>query len=460
MRVGWIIVAALVILAVVGSFAYSAMYGGTPVQTHVARLGPIEEFIEERGQTRLPKTHFITMPYEGRIDEITLAEGTPVKAGEVVAKIVPSDLDNKLKQAQAAVDRLAASLAENNDERIERSSLEQALKFVESMERTVEAAKAQVQAGEAKRDFAKDNFDRLSNLFERKAAAEEEFRRARLDMVEALVEYRQNILLESAMQAMQAATNLMPVIVRQYIERKDLSGAVLERERAEAAARLDQVKLDIERSQMKSPIDGVILRRHETNERLLAAGTVLLEIGRLEELEVEADVLSQDVVRVQKGDRTLLFGPAIGPEPALAAVDRIYPAGFTKVSSLGVEEQRVKVIVRLSPPVLDRLLRERGLGVDYRVQVRIYTAEKPSTLILPRAALFRGPQGDWQTYRVDNNRAILQTVEVGLMNDEHVEITRGLTAGQSVILSPEMTLEPGERVREVRAEVDSTSEAQ
>ncbi len=197
-----------------------------------------------------------------------------------------------------------------------------------------------------------------------------------------------------------AATAMMPTMVNQYIERKSLSRAVLVKERAEAVARLKQVLQDQERGTLTSPVDGVVLARHVSNERHVEGGKVLLEIGRLEDLEVEVEVLSSDVVSVSEMNSVEIYGPAIGKPVARGVVEKIYPTGFTKVSSLGVEQQRVMVIVKFSEGELRRLRHERGLGVDYRVRVKIYKAEKSSALTIPRSALFRGADGKWQVDKV------------------------------------------------------------
>ena len=118
----------------------------------------------------------------------------------------------------------------------------------------------------------------------------------------------------------------------------------------------------------------------------------LLKIGRWEDLEIEADVLSQELAPVKAGSAVDVSGPAIGTRPVVAHVTRIYPAGFTKISSLGVEQQRVKVVMRFGPADLARLRAEQGLGVDYRVRVRIFTAERSGTLSIPRSSLFRGAE--------------------------------------------------------------------
>jgi HlyD family secretion protein len=113
-----------------------------------------------------------------------------------------------------------------------------------------------------------------------------------------------------------------------------------------------------------------------------------------------------------------------------------------------VEQQRVKVIVRFVPGVLESL-RARGLGVGYRVRAKIYTAEKSQALVIPRSALFRGPRGDWQTFVVRNSAAHLQSLEIGLLNDEWAEVTKGLAEKDLVILAPETNLTQGARVSPV-----------
>ena len=221
---------------------------------------------------------------------------------------------------------------------------------------------------------------------------QDDLEQAVLAQVQSDVDYKQDQLVHAAMVAVGAATDLLPRMVRQYIDRKGLSGNVLRKQQAEAEARLQEVLQEQQRGTMRSPVNGVVLDRLVSNERYLTAGTALLEIGRLEDLEVEADVLSLDVVGAKVGDRVEIYGPAIGRRPAQGVVARIYPAGFTKVSSLGVEQQRVKVIVRFAGDELRRLLADRRLGVGYRVRVKIFTAERSQALLIPRSALFRAGQ--------------------------------------------------------------------
>lgn len=443
-RFAWIGLVVAAVLAVGAMFWFQP---GTPVEAAAARRDSIRQFVDEQGTTRLPETHRMTMPYEGRIAPIALREGDAVKKGQEVAQFVMVDVDLALEGAQAAVERLGKSIAENDDASVELTGLKQAVKFVESMDTTVKAAQNRVRAGQAKLELANNNLERTQRLLAKGQATQEQLEAISVRHVEADVDYHQDQLVLSALTSMQAATSLLPTLVQQYIDRKKLAHAVLEQERAEAQARLAQRTLDKRRATLVSPVDGIVLERFETNERLMPGGTPLLTIGEIERLEIEIDVLSQDVVDVRPGQEAEIYGPAVGPKGARGTVDRIYPAGFTKVSSLGVEQQRVKVIVRFAEGELSRLWSTQHLSVGYRVRARIVTDARSGARVIPRSSLFRSPSGQWQVFAVRRGRARLQAVEIGLLNDEQAEVTSGLEDDEEVVLAPESNLVDGAKVR-------------
>jgi HlyD family secretion protein len=443
----WILLIAALVVVAVAALGYTSLSSGTPVEAVAAKRGLVREYIDEEGKTRLAETYLITMPYNGRVESIELVEGTPVTKGQVVARVSPLDVDLEKAAAQAIVDRLKASIKENDDVSVETTALQQTQSMVESVDRMVEAAAARVKSGQAKLDYAEKRLERAQRLSISGAQTEEELDQAEVSQVESSVNYQQDNLVLRSAEAMRAAMSLLPTMVRQYIQRKALTHNVLEQQLAEAEVQMREAEKNARLGTMTSPVDGVILEREVTNERQVAAGTVLLRIGRWEDLEIEADVLSQDVVRVKPGQKVEVHGPAIGVEPARADVTRIYPAGFTKTSSLGVEQQRVKVIMAFEPDDLRRLREQNDLGVHYRVRVRIYTAESSSGLVVPRSALFRGAKNDWRVFAVRGGRAELKSVKVGLSNDEFAEITSGLEDGEQVILAPESNLSEGQGVK-------------
>ena len=445
----WLL-AGMFILIVGGAVtAYFSMPSGLPVQTAKVTRGSIREFVDERGKTRLPESHLITMPFAGRVEAIGLIEGQTVTAGQVVARISATDIDEEVAEAKAAVDRLDASLVENDDTTIEESTREQADLFVESMIATVAAAEARKLAGKSRLDYSEIFLGRTRKLSETGAETQDDLDKAELAYVESQIDYRTDVLTVEALRSMQAATNLLPRMVTEQISKKSLSAAVIRQQKREAEARLRLALIRQERSAMKSPVDGVILERAITNEQYLTAGTTLLRIGQPEQLEIEADVLSEDVVQIRPGDAVEIYGPAVGATAGrgvAGAVDRIYPSGFMKISSLGVEQQRVTIIVRFAEGVLGQLQSEREIGVDYRVRVRVFTDQQANTLLVSRSAIFRSGENGWEVFVVRSLRAAKQKVEVGLMNDEAVEIKSGLAEGDTVIVAPESNLEAGTRV--------------
>lgn len=448
----WAIIGIVAILGLVSWMAYAYTRGGEAVQVAEVERGTIREFVDERAATRLPDTILITMPYGGRVQAISWKEGQQVKKGEVLARISPEDLAHEVAQARAVVERLDAALVQNDDVTLESSALKQAELFVESMVATVAAAEKQLEAELGRIDYAEKRLARIKKLVPTGAETEEEMDRAELDRIESQVSYRQADLIVESLRSVQKATAMLPQIVRQYIGRKALNHAVLAKERQEAQARLDQALLRERRGEIRAPADAVVLERAISNEQFLPAGTVLLELGQPDRLEVEAEILSEDVIRIRPGNPVEIYGPALGAAPGdgvPGTVRQVYPAGFTKISSLGVEQQRVRVIIDFNQGVLESVRERFPLGVGYRVRVRIFTREKPQARIVPRSALFRSPDGGWQVFAVRRGRAERCTVEVGLTNDQQAEVVTGLEPGELVVLAPPHTLRHGSRVRPV-----------
>lgn len=399
----WTFLAALVAGAIA---LYVVSRPGQAVETAEVRIGTIQEYVEERGRTRLPQTWQITMPLEGRIQPITLEEGDQVERGQVVARMDAADLQTDLSSAVAQV---------NQYERL-----------IESMLRTTESSVAQRESREKKFSFLDKEFKRVRSLREQNTVTQAELERAELAMYEALYELREATFTVDAMESILAAVRIG-------------------RETAEDERQKKQ--RDRDRAEIVSPVAGTVLHRNVSNERVLAAGELLLEIGNLDDLEVEAEILTQDAVRIQEGDPVDIIGPAIGPRPVRGSVSRIYPRGFEKVSSLGVEQQRVMVIIQFDEGVLEELKSSgRQLGVEYRVRVRIYTEEKPQAVIVPRSAIFRGADGNWQAFIVRDRTARRVNVDLGLMNEFEAEVLTGLHDGDTVIVAPESGLEHGQRV--------------
>lgn len=447
----WIILSVIGLLVVAAAIFAAIESSRIAVQTAVVERSSIEVFLDERGKTRLPKTYEITMPYSGRVDAIDLEVGDSVSVGGSVAQISEEDLRSEVARAQAVVDRLDAAIEQNDDTRLEVNILAQANRFVESMAFTEEAAVERVQASQFRMNYAETVLGRLQELLDADATSQDRVDVAQLQFDEARKGYTQDNLICRATSAIRAATDLLPNMVQDEIDKKSLSRAVLEKQRNEANAVLSDALTRQERGTLRSPVDGVVLERDYHAEQYLAAGTRLLAIGNLDELEIETDILSQDAVRIRTGDPVEIYGPATGRDVGAGfrgEVLSVYPSGFSKLSTLGVEQQRVKVIISIGDEDRSALV-AAGLGVDYRVRVRIFTDSKSDALVIPRVALFRSPQGEWQTFVVRNGKVRLSRIKVGLINDRWAEVIEGLESEDQVVVAPESSLRDGERVRAV-----------
>jgi HlyD family secretion protein len=394
----WILI---LLIVVAGGVALAMQPRGVPVDVAFAERKEIREYVEEQAKTRLPDVYEITMPLQGRVLPITLNEGDRVTAGQIVAQLDPQDLETDVVERANTVVQYDRSL--------------------EQIDLAIEQAEQTVLASQASYDFAERQFSRSESLRSQNTVSQATLEADELRMTESKLELRKNQLNKS-----------IYVIMRNIVE------LMRETDMAKRA----KAQRDLDRAVLRSPVDGVILVKQVSNERVLSAGTVLLEIGDLQTLQVEAEILTQDVVKIQVGDQVDIEGPAIGVKPVAGRVAQVYPQGFTKVSSLGVEQQRVIVVMDFEPGVLERLREERRtLGVDYRVRVKVYTGYKPEALVIPRAALFRSAAGRWQVFVVRDGVARRVDVEVGLRNDFEVEVLQGLEVGEAVIVAPDSTLE-------------------
>jgi HlyD family secretion protein len=176
----------------------------------------------------------------------------------------------------------------------------------------------------------------------------------------------------------------------------------------------------------------------EESERVVPAGTPLLEVGNARGLEVVVDVLSEDAVRITPGDAVRIDGWG-GDRTLQGQVRLVEPAAFTEVSALGVEEQRVNVIIDLAdaPP---------SLGAGYRVEARVVTWAGTDVLSVPTSALFQR-EGQWQLFVVEDGRAALRAIEIGHRNADAAEVVSGLRQGETVIVFPSDRIEEGVKVR-------------
>ena len=377
-------------LAVTGAAALVYALLPTPIEVDVATAarGPLMVTVDEDGETRARDRFVVSAPVAGRVARIELREGDPVDAGQEVARIWTLPLSAREREEQMARIVAAEALEREAEERVRR----------------VETDYAQ----------ARRERERMEQLERRGMVAHQQAEQA------IVAEQTQANALEEA----------------RFRERS----AAADAEAARAARlALDEQQTGPEGSvRLRSPVAGRVLRIPERSERVVQAGTPLIVVGDPTRLEVVIDVLSTEAVKVEPGMDVLLEGWG-GDQTLDARVRVVEPYAFTKVSALGVEEQRVNVIADFVDP-------PGRLADAYRVDARIVVWKADDVLTVPASAVFRRGEG-MGVFVIDRGRARRRTVTVGHRNPAAVEVLDGLRAGDVVIRHPPNAVDEGTRVR-------------
>ena len=378
--------------AIVGAGLYVALRE-QPVSVDAAPVieGPMIVTINQEGVTRVRNVYTVSAPISGHLDRTSLEEGDPVEANRtVVASIHP--MDPPLIDRRTEAELLAA---------------------IEAARSGVAQAELEHQRALSALEPAEADLERAVRLFGSNIVSERDLQRA---TTEVALQEAQVKSTEARIRQRQAELNSAKArLMRPGDEILDIKGR-------ECCV------------EVTAPIDGIVLSVRVKSEQAVAAGTPLAEVGDPRDLEIAVDLLSEDAVRIRPGLKATITDWG-GEENLDATVRRVDPSAFTKVSALGLEEQRVNAVLDLDRP-------EPLLGHGYRVFARLAIWRSEKALQAPIAALFR-TSGNWAVFRIVDDRAELVPVEIGHLNDESAEVTAGLSRGDRVVLHPSDTLDDG-----------------
>ncbi len=381
----WVVAALGVVVLLLMSFRPK------PVEVDTATVGRarLSVSVEGDARVRVRNRYVITAPVSGQLLRIALQAGDKVAPGAELARIAPAPQDPQT--AAMARARLDATLAVR------------------------EEAGVRVQQAANEAENARRTYDRLVPLHQSGAISNQE--------------------LENAELAARRAKDELAAATR----RREAAEADVSASRAAIAA-VDAVIAGERIVSVRSPSRGLLLRLapEGRSERVVASGMLLMEIGNPEDMEVVIDVLSTDAVRIATGNRVDLTGWG-GDSTLIANVELVEPSATTRVSALGVEEQRVNVIARFTTTPYN-------LGDGFHAGARIVIWEQDNLLSAPVSALFRLGEG-WNTYVVRDGKAALQKIEVGHISDTAAEILSGLSEGDEVVLFPSDKIQGGVLVK-------------
>ncbi|MFK8112990.1 MAG: efflux RND transporter periplasmic adaptor subunit [Rubripirellula sp.] len=370
-----------------------------PVDVEFAKasMGPLRMTVQEDGKTRIREKYTVSAPVTGRLSRIELNAGDYIDEQTLLAVILPSDpamLDARTRAEASARVQVAQAAVHRSQSKLDQAKIDHELSV--------------------------SKFQRAEKMLSSAAVSRDEFEIARAEQL-------------ATAQRIETASFEIDI-------------AKFEQKMAETALnqfRDGQSDTKVEPFEIYAPIAGRVLRVLEESSMVVAVGTSLVELGDPRNLEIEIDVLSTDAVQIKEGAEVTIehWG---GQSPLQGHVRVIEPGAFTKVSSLGVEEQRVNIIADFNEPP-ERIA---SLGDGYRVEARITVNEVENTLLVRNSALFRFERR-WHVLSIVNNQAELQHVKIGMQNETHAQITDGLSEGDRVIIYPSDKLKPGTKVRSI-----------
>ena len=354
-----------------------------PVDSGEVRRGPLQITLDAEGVTRVNDRFVIAAPVTGKLIRITLEEGDRVRKGDVVAAVVPPELNAREYREAAARARSARAMLDEAIARQKRALLGFSL--------------------------ADRRSERYRKLYSEGAVSKEAF---------------------------EVAENEAGVLKREVeAARSAVEGA---RQSFEALQAPVDLKISGKPVTVLSPADGRILRIHEKSERVINAGSPLVDIGDSTAIEIVIDVLSSDATKVRPGHRVVIRDWG-GEKELQGVVKTIAPGAFTKISALGIEEKRVNIVALLNEY-------EPLLGDNFRVQAKIVLREATHVLQVPVSSLFRG-RDEWRLFVIEDGKAVERSVKIGIRGAFQAEVLSGVTAGQKVVVHPTNELKDGTRVK-------------
>ena len=433
-----------VTVLIVGA-AFIALRGRpVPVDQVVVARQTVREYILEDAKTRLAENYIVDMPVSGTLERIELEVGDRIERGQVIAQIDQFDLESQVRGMEALIDQARAQTTSVDVTKPKPEDIESARARVNEATYNVamvgkERAIVEINHAEAGREFR-----RIEKLSQEGAVSQSRFDETKR-IWDGLKENLERVTLaESAARKALEVAQLGLKRVEGSVDDNEYLRDVYLSEIAHLEEQLGMLRHDLEKTAIQSPVAGFVLEKYIEDRRVLMAGTPLIKLGDLETIEIEADILSEEVGRIELGDPVEITGKALGNSVVMGSVKRVYPSGFMKISALGVEQQRVRVIIGFDPSAAP-------LRPGTTVDIRIITDERQGALAVPERAAFRH-EDRWYVFTVRDNkwlwgaRAYLTPVEVGLKNDDWAEIVSGLAEGDRVLAETKNDLEDGARV--------------
>ena len=409
----WICVAVLVCAAAAGAY-YTKTSGGTAVEVTKVSKGEIKQYLEETADVQSKEEQTVYIEGAGKIIDIKYDVGDSVKKGNIMLTLNKSDLQLQLRDANAKIDVVRQQIKGTEStyyaDKIEvaRSVVEQAKVAYDSASRDYQNAKELSEAG----SLSKGEFGKIEDAYKTAQAALNSANSQLADIKRGTPEYVKNTYMSQLEQALVYRDNIL---------------------------------MSIDKQQVKSPIDGTVIEKLVDDNSSAIPGTAAFVIGNVKKLKLQADILADDSYKLKIGNEVEISGKSLEDEVLTGKVSKIAPTAKTMTSTLGVNQKRVPVTIELTD----------GQGLlkpGYTVDIKIITAHKKDTITVPESSVF-DYKGETCVFTVRNGQAVITEIKKGLENNDLIEVLKGLSEGDSILVKPDDTIKEGMKVKPIQREI-------
>jgi HlyD family secretion protein len=398
----------ITIICIVSGLIYVKIQGGQAVETSVVEKGEIKQYIEDTAVVQSNKKQTVYIEGAGRINNIKVNVGDPVKKGDVLLTLDRDDLELKLKDATSKIEAAKAQLASTDSSN-----------YVNK----IEIAQVAVDTAKVNYESAARDLNNAKTLFESGAISQQELNKA-----------------EDAYKNAEAAlksTNFQLEDVKEgapdYVKDGYIAGV------EQATVLRDSIMKEIEKQQVLASIDGIILEKLVDENSIGTTGILAFLIGDIKSLELEGNILSDDIHKVQIGDEVEVSGKAMGDSTAVGKVIKIAPEARSITSSLGVNQKRVPVTIEIND-------NSGLLKPGYDLDIKIITEIKNYALVVPDSSIF-DYKGNSCVFVVDSGKAVIRQIKKGIESEKTIEIVEGLNEGDRIILKPDNNITEGMKIK-------------
>lgn len=398
----------IIILCIISGLIYVKMQDGQTVETSIVEKGEIKQYIEDTAVVQSNKKQTVYIEGAGKINSIKVNVGDSVKKDDVLLTMDKADLELKLKDANSKIEAAKAQLASTDSSN-----------YVNK----IEIAQATADIAKVTEESTRRDFNNVKTLYESGAISQQELNKAEDAYKNAEASLKSaNFQLEDTKEG-----------TPDYVKNGYIAGV------EQAVILRDTIMNNIEKQQVLAPIDGIVIEKLVDENSIGVAGTAAFLIGDTKSLELEGNILSDDIYKVQIGNEVEVSGKAMGDSTVKGKVIKIAPEAKNITSSLGVNQKRVSVTIEISDNI-------GLLKPGYDLDIKIITQTKSDTLVIPDSSVF-DYKGNSCVFVVDNGKVVIRQIKKGIESEKTIEVLEGLNEGERIILKPDNNITEGMKIK-------------